>query len=143
VDAFSTGHTFSGNPLSAAAANRVLDYMEKHELLEKVEKMGIRLESSLEALKVKYPGLIHEVRGKGLLWGLELRNKGELFEPERRAAAKLVEICFQKGLLVYPSAGFIDGFLGESILLSPPYIIAEEEMDELIGILDVSLSVFK
>lgn len=142
VDAFSTGHTFSGNPLSAATANRVLDYMEKHEILEKVENMGIRLESSLKGLKAKYPDLVHEVRGKGLLWGLELRNKGEMFEPEKRAAAKLVEICFQNGLLVYPSAGYIDGFLGESILLSPPYIITDEEMDELIGILDLSLSAF-
>lgn len=142
VEAFSTGHTFSGNPLSAATANQVLDYMEKYELLEKVKKMGIRLESSLKGLKEKYPNLIHEVRGKGLLWGIELMDRGEFFQPERRLAGKLVEICFKNGLLVYPSAGYIDGFLGEAILLAPPYIITEEEMDELMGILDRSLSVF-
>ena len=140
VEAFSTGHTFSGNPLSAATANQVLDYLEKHELLEKVKKMGIRLESSLKGLQDKFPDLIAEIRGKGLLWGIELMNRGEFFKPEQKAANKLVEICFQNGLLVYPSAGYIDGFLGESILLSPPYIITDEEMDELIRILDLSLT---
>lgn len=138
VDVFSTGHTFSGNPLSTATANAILDYMEKYNLVEAVAEKGKVFEKNLQVLKEKYC-FISEIRGKGLLWGIELSDNGKFFDPSLKITPLLVNICFNNGLLVYPSAGYIDGSLGDSIMLTPPFIISDEEMDEMFSILDKSL----
>ncbi len=139
---FGTGHTFSGNPLAASSANAVLDYIIEHKITEKVEAAGRYFYEKLKDLKASSP-IIDDIRGKGLLWGVELvRNQvtHELFAPEDQATSRLVSICFEQGLLVYPSAGFIDGTHGDSILLSPPFIITREEIDRMFEILSVSIS---
>ena len=83
-----------------------------------------------------------DLRGKGLLWGMEFaKSKGDKtpFPKEVNLTKRIVKACFNNGLIVYPSSGFIDGILGDSLLISPPFIINEEEMIELSSILKKSL----
>lgn len=138
---FSTGHTFSGNPLSAAAS-AVLDEILDNRIIDAVAGKGLYLENRLNGLKQKY-SVIDDVRGKGLLFGVEFstdKETGECFPPEKGITATIVELCFSEGLIVYPSAGFIDGIRGDSILISPPLTISIEEIDLLVDLLDVALS---
>ncbi len=136
---FSTGHTFSGNPLSTASANGVLDYIKKHDLVKKTEEKGNVFKKKLEELK-KRCKIVDDIRGIGLLWGIEFSKAGgALFQPGDGVTSKIVSQCFKNGLIVYPSAGFIDGVRGDSILLSPPLIINEKETDLLFALLEKSI----
>lgn len=138
---FLTGHTFSGNPLCAAGATAVLQYIEKNNVVDGVAKKGAYLKEKLDYLYDKYE-IVTDVRGKGLLWGLELsKNKEtlEVFNKEQEVTKKLVRIAFENGLIVYPSQGFIDGITGDSILISPSLLITENEIDQMISLLDKSI----
>lgn len=92
-------------------------------------------------LQRRHSSIIGEIRGKGLLWGIELWDVSgqKFFDPSLQITASLVDLCFENGLNIYPSAGYIDGRLGDSILISPPFIISEAETEELFEILDRSL----
>lgn len=137
--AFSTGHTFSGNPLAAAGANSVLDYIKKYDIVHKTEEKGLIFKQKLEELQNRY-SIVEDVRGIGLLWGIEFsKDRETLFRPEERITAKIVGKCFENGLIVYPSAGFIDGVRGDSILLSPPLTITGDETELLFSLLEKSI----
>lgn len=142
---FSTGHTFSGNPLAASGANAVLDYLIEHQVARQTEETGKYFLEKLTELQ-KDSSLVDDIRGRGLLWGVEIvrdKKTHQLFPAEAQISAKLVSICFENGLLVYPSAGFIDGVRGDSILLSPPLIINREEINQLFDILKKSLLILE
>ena len=120
-----SGHTYSGHPLSCAAALRVLQVVEEDNLLSNVNEMGKYIKHSLEALKQENE-IIQTVRGKGLLIGVE-------FDPGVKGfQAKLIERCYQNGLLVYPAVGGKEGIDENGILISPPFIISKQEADELL-----------
>ena len=70
----SHGTTFGGSPLACSAAHAVLDVIEKEDLIKKTQKHGEFLQSELENLKNKYPNLIKEVRGRGLMLALVMQN---------------------------------------------------------------------
>lgn len=142
---FTTGHTFGGNPLSCAAGCSVLDYMEKHDIVRQVKEKGQYLKKKLMEHQTDVP-LMGDVRGKGLLLGIELmkdRDHKVLFEPGEKTTEKMVERCFQNGLIVYPSTRFIHGVRGDSILLSPPLTITYDEMDELVKVLIETMAGFQ
>ena len=128
-----SGHTYSGHPLSCATALRVLDIVEEDDLLKNVNNMGAYIKQSLEELKKKN-SIIHMVRGKGLMMGLE-------FDPAVKGfQARLIEKCYQNGLLVYPAVGGKEGKDENGILLSPPFIITKNQADELLDKLKQSLA---
>ncbi|PKM85631.1 MAG: aspartate aminotransferase family protein [Firmicutes bacterium HGW-Firmicutes-11] len=129
---FSTGHTFSGNPLSAASANAVLDEIFDNGIIDNVAEKGSYLKRRLNELMQNY-SVIDDVRGMGLLFGIE-------FSPDKGLTTTIVDLCFSEGLIVYPSSGFIDGIRGDSILISPPLTITIEEIDLLVDLLDAALS---
>ncbi len=128
-----SGHTYSGHPLSCATANRVLEIIEEEQLLDNVNTQGEYIKQQLNVLKENYP-VIQHVRGKGLMLGVE-------FDPARKGfQQKLIERCFQNGLLVYPSVGGPEGKDENGILVSPPFIISRSEADELLAKLVQSLN---
>jgi adenosylmethionine-8-amino-7-oxononanoate aminotransferase len=135
-----SGHTFSGNPLSAAVAQSVLQYIEKHDLLNKVSVTGKYLFNKLQGLKLKHP-LIGDVRGKGLLIGLEfVSNLQKIpFQTEFQLTSLVITKAKDNGLLVYPAAAGEDGVQGDAVLIAPPLTITEAEIDELIQKLDQAL----
>ncbi|MED0675760.1 MULTISPECIES: aspartate aminotransferase family protein [Aneurinibacillus] len=136
-----SGHTFSANPQSAAVSLAVMKYIEDHRLIGKVEERGQQLIAGLQALMQKYE-IIGDVRGKGLLCGMEFvkdRTTKEPFPFHLRVTERLIEKAMNNGLLIYSASGGIDGQAGDAILVAPPFVITEEEINELLFILDRSL----
>ncbi len=120
-----SGHTYSGHPLSCATSLKVLQIVEEDNLLHNVNEMGTYIMSALQELKNRN-SVIQIVRGKGLMMGIE-------FDPGVKGLqAKLIERCYQNGLLVYPAVGGKEGKDENGILISPPFIITKNEANELI-----------
>lgn len=113
------GTTFGGNPLACAAANAALGVIEEDNLIENTEKMGEYFKLELEKLKDKYPTKISNVRGLGLLLGMELKDEG----------AKVVSDCLAKGIIINCTAGKVLRFV-------PSLIVNKEEIDCVINALD-------
>ena len=127
-----SGHTYSGHPLSCATALRVLEVVEEENLLANVTAQGDYLKANLTALQKRFP-IMHQVRGKGLLIGVEFDRSRKGFQ------ASLIERCFENGLLIYPAVGGPEGTDENGILISPPFIITRAECDTLLERLVKSL----
>ncbi|MGG4266092.1 aspartate aminotransferase family protein [Peribacillus simplex] len=135
------GHTYSANPLSAAVSLEVLTYLEGNDLVQAAEEKGQYLFKKLQDLAKKFD-IIGDVRGKGLLLGLEFvsnRISKTPFARQVGLTTRLVNKAFAKGLLIYPAAGAIEGIAGDAVILSPPLVITNEEIDRLVKILEASL----
>jgi len=134
---FVHGHTYSQNPLACATALAVLDYIEKHDLVRRSAMLGTYL---LEKLQLLYRhNIVGDVRGLGLFAGVEFvrdRKTKEPFPPARKVNALVSNLAFDKGLIVYPGGGGADGVNGDHVLIAPPFIITEREIDKMVAILD-------
>lgn len=128
-----SGHTYSGNPQSTAVSLAVLEYVEKHRLVEKSAVNGKYLLDKLQTFKEKYP-IIGDVRGKGLMIGIEFvtDNKKTPFPQAFGLTDKIVLTAREKGLLVYPSQAGMEGGDGDGIIIAPPLTITKDEIDKLI-----------
>jgi adenosylmethionine-8-amino-7-oxononanoate aminotransferase len=139
--AFVHGHTYSQNPLSAAIGCAVVEYLIKHDLISRSAKMG---EYFLKALKtLSQHEFVGDVRGRGLFAGIEFvkdKKTKEPFAPKLRLNSLIGNRAFEKGLITYPGGGGADGTRGDHILLAPPLIITEEQINDLVGILDQTFS---
>jgi adenosylmethionine-8-amino-7-oxononanoate aminotransferase len=125
---FMHGFTYQAHPVTTAAGNAVLDYLEAHYLFECVNTAAQELRSALSALKA-HPN-VGDVRGLGLLLGVEfVRDKvtREPFPKEQNIAEKIRRACLEESVLVYPTQGCVDGIRGDHILLAPPFTISPEE----------------
>jgi adenosylmethionine-8-amino-7-oxononanoate aminotransferase len=134
---FIHGHTYSQNPLSSAIACAVMDYLEKHALVSKSARMGIYLFKALQALNRHE--FVGDIRGRGLFAGIEFvkdRKTKATFDPKLKLNALIANRAFQKGLITYPGGGGADGENGDHLLLAPPLIITEKEIDTMVSILD-------
>jgi len=127
--------TFGGNPVSATAANATIEVMKKHDLKGNAERMGKRLRAGLEGLQRKYPRTIGDVRGMGLMQGVEHvvdETQGDR-TPNPQATARLFEETKKRGLLIGKG-----GLYGNVLRISPPLTVSAAEVDEAIGKLDES-----
>lgn len=113
------GSTFGGNPLACAAACVVLDALIDGNLMENAKEIGAYLQSKFEEYKAKYPNLIKEVRGRGLILGMELTRPGR----------EIANECLDYGAIINCTAGNVLRFV-------PPLNITKAHVDELISILD-------
>jgi 4-aminobutyrate aminotransferase-like enzyme len=127
--------TFGGNPISCAAATATIGVIENQNLRVNSETEGKRFRAGLERLKQKYPRTIGDVRGMGLMQGVELvedetrKNR----TPNAKATARLFEETKKRGLLIGKG-----GLYGNVLRISPPLIVNAAEIDEAIGKLDES-----
>mgnify|MGYP005831527655 CR=1 FL=1 len=138
---FAHGHTYGSHPVACAVGVAVLDYIEKHHLVQRSEDLGRYFLDRLQNLKDS-PS-IGDVRGMGLFSGIEfMKDKGskEPFPPEIKFHQKILESCFSNGLLVYPGFGSLDGIRGDHIQVAPPLVISRDQIDEIIRILNKSVS---
>ena len=138
---FQHGHTYLGHPMAAAAANAVLDVLIDQNLLSDVRPKGDALENLLHSKFNQHPH-IGDIRGRGLFRAIELvndRNTKAPFDPELKIAAKIKKSAQNNGLLCYPMSGTIDGKLGDHVLLAPPFVISNDELDELVDKLSVTI----
>ena len=114
------GSTFGGNPLACAAGLATVEtLLEDGFLLDNCRRIGKYFVERLEKLKNDFPDTITEVRGKGLMIGLELTKEG----------GPIVELCAKRGMLINCTAGNVLRF-------TPPLIITEKEIDLLINVLE-------
>lgn len=135
---FIHGYTFSHQPVIAAACRETLSVLERERLVQRAEKRGAYfLERLRTLLRFAFVG---DVRGKGLLAGIELvsdRSTRKPFPRSRKLVEEVTRRAFDKGLLVYPSTGCAaDGLEGDLISLAPPFVIEESEIDRIVSLLD-------
>ncbi|MFB9885901.1 aspartate aminotransferase family protein [Balneatrix alpica] len=131
---FQHGHTYIGHATACAAALAVMKTIEKDELLTQVQRLGHGLHERLQAQFDQHPH-IGNIRGRGLFWGLELvadRDSKAAFDPNLKVHAKIKQAAMQAGLMCYPMGGTLDGRQGDHILLAPPFILTDSQLDELV-----------
>ncbi|MCA0326804.1 MAG: aspartate aminotransferase family protein [Proteobacteria bacterium] len=131
---FQHGHTYLGHAVACAAALAVQQVIERAGLLQKVQRDGLLLRRLL-AEKFQNHAHVGDIRGRGLFWGLELvqaRASQAPFDPARRLHAQVKAAAFERGLLVYPMGGTLDGRYGDHILLAPPFIATEDELAQIV-----------
>jgi 4-aminobutyrate aminotransferase len=136
ADAFQglTISTFGGNPVTSVAARATIEVIEEENLLENADVVGNYFRAKLDALKEKHR-VIGDVRGMGLMQGIELVKDRETKEPAPEAANELLERARTNGLLIGKG-----GLFGNVIRLAPMLNIAKADVDEAIRLLDKSFS---
>jgi 4-aminobutyrate aminotransferase len=122
--------TAGGNPLSCAASLAVFEIMENENLVERAATNGAYLKKKLLELKDKYP-MIGDVRGLGLVYGIEYVKDRETKEPAPEATRDIVLKCVDRGLMV----GKL-GMHGNVMRVAPPLVITPGQIDESVSILD-------
>ena len=139
---FVIGHTSSGNPMSCAAGAAVLRYTLDNGLIENAATVGRYFKERLVDLARRHD-IIGDVRGLGLLLGIELvrdRVTKEPFPPAWGVARRVGSATLERGMVSYPGGGTADGVAGDHLLYAPPLIINREQTDEMVRILDESLT---
>ncbi len=130
---FQHGHTYLGHALACAASLAVQDVIRRDGLLERVRVLGAGLAQRLQAALGEHPH-VGDIRGRGLFMGVELvrdRATKQTFDPDLALHARIKREAMARGLMVYPMGGTIDGRQGDHVLLAPPFIISEDELDQL------------
>lgn len=139
---FIHGFTFSHAPIGAAVGHAVLRRLIDDDLVSRAANSGKQLLESLRSSLTDIP-IVGDVRGVGLLLGVELvsdRTTKTSFPVGDRIAGRVAAAARQEGLLVYPSTGAADGINGDVILLGPPFVISDEEMDVAVERLEKAIS---
>ncbi|HTN33443.1 MAG TPA: aminotransferase class III-fold pyridoxal phosphate-dependent enzyme [Marinobacter sp.] len=126
----SQGGTYGGNAVSAAAAIATIDVIREENLVENADKMGKRLWDNLHTLKKDYPDMA-DVRGKGLMIGVEMRRNNE---PDGDRAASILKECEKRNLLMLRCGPY-----GEIVRWLPPLIVTQQQIDEATGIFEEAL----
>jgi adenosylmethionine-8-amino-7-oxononanoate aminotransferase len=137
---FKHGFTYAGNPMACAVGLQVLKIIEEQNLVENAKTVGAFLKSQLEALARSH-SIIGQVRGKGMLLAIELVKDLKTREPfpaHQNASQLLTDIAFELGLIIYPRKTR-NGIEGDHLLISPPLVATEADVEELIKRLDQAL----
>jgi adenosylmethionine-8-amino-7-oxononanoate aminotransferase len=132
--AFSHSHTYTGHPLACAAALAVQKVIRRNDLLANVRKQGSYLMRRLQERFGNHP-FVGDVRGRGLFQGVEIvadRATKEAFDPARKVHARIKQEAMNRGLMVYPMGGTVDGVRGDHVLLAPPFIIDNAAIDTVV-----------
>lgn len=121
--------TFGGNPFACAAALAVLKTLENENILQNVEQRGEQLRVRLRAIAQKYPALFTEVRGWGLINGLELSADCDV------TSIEIVKAAMAEGLLIAPAGAKVLRFV-------PPLVVDQAEVEQAVSILETAIAKF-
>ena len=139
---FQHGHTYLGHPVAAAAARAVVEKLVKNDLVGRAAEKGKKLSKALEEKFSQHPN-VGDIRGRGLFQGLEFvedREAKQPFDSSHKFAARLKANAFEAGLICYPMSGTRNGKNGDHVLLAPPFIIEDSQLDELVEKLDTAIT---
>ncbi|MBU9181272.1 aspartate aminotransferase family protein [Burkholderia multivorans] len=131
---FQHGHTYLGHATACAAALEVQRVIAEDNLLDNVRARGEQLRAALRARYDAHPH-VGDVRGRGLFVGVELvrdRDSKTTFDPALKLHATIKREAMQRGLMVYPMGGTIDGRHGDHILIAPPFICTAQQIDAIV-----------
>ena len=140
--AFQHSHTYVGHPVAAAAALAVQRIIRRDRLVDAVRARGSHLAQRLRARFDNHPN-VGDIRGRGLLLALELvkdRASKQPFDPALKLHARVKAEAMRQGLLVYPMGGTIDGKSGDHVMLAPPFIATDAELDTIVERLEAALA---
>lgn len=138
---FQHGHTYIGHPVATAAGLAVVQEMLEQDLISQVRARGKYLETQLRCRFAQHPH-VGDIRGRGLFWGVEFvaeRKNKTPFDPKLGLAGKLKKAAFAEGLICYPMPGTRDGRHGDHILLAPPFIASEAELDQALDMMQFAI----
>ena len=136
--------TFSHIPMMCAAGVAVIRYLEEHGLIARCAVMGERLLRALEPLR-DHP-MVGDIRGRGLLAGIEFvadRETRAPFPRSARVVERVTAAAQEAGLMVWPNSGQANGSDGDLVVLAPPYIVSDAEIDEIVQRLGTALDKVK
>ena len=139
---FGSGHTYGGNPMAAAVTCGVLDYLNDNRLVERCAEMGKYLAAGLQTLNA-HPS-VGDIRGRGLLWGVEFvkdKDTKACLDPDLHFSQQIQDEALLRGVHIESSFGCNRGQTGDTLIFGPPFIITEEQIDDMIGIIDETLTV--
>ena len=130
---FGHGHTYAGNPVSSAVGIAAVDILTEGDLLDQVRAKGAHLETALRAMGERV-GIFGEVRGKGMLWGVEFAQDvatHAYFPAELRIGKQIGSECQERGLIIRNDPDWV--------ALAPPFVSTYEELDAMCQILEDSI----
>jgi adenosylmethionine-8-amino-7-oxononanoate aminotransferase len=151
--AFLHGFTYNAHPISLAAGRAVLRYLQQKNLVAAADSVrpgtpAAHFRKALETLRTDNAvgeaigDVIGDVRGIGLLWAVEFvadKVSKRSFPPEKTFSARVAAAALQRGLLVYPMQGSVDGIAGDHLLLAPPAIITPDQIACAIDLLRAAI----
>ncbi|WP_299625189.1 aspartate aminotransferase family protein [uncultured Tateyamaria sp.] len=138
---FQHGHTYLGHPVAAAAGLAVVRKILDQNLAQRSAAQGEALSKALHDRFGQHPH-VGDIRGRGLFQGVELvadRETKAPFDSTHGLAGKIKSAAFEAGLICYPMPGTRDGRMGDHVLLAPPFIISNAQIDELVDKLGTAI----
>jgi adenosylmethionine-8-amino-7-oxononanoate aminotransferase len=142
---FQHGHTYIGHAAACAGALAVQKRLHEDGVLQRVSPLGSTLEKKLKSAFASHPH-VGDIRGRGLFWGIELvadRATKAPFDPKLRLHARVKRAALEAGLMCYPMGGTLDGARGDHVLLAPPFIADETQLDELVDKLGRAITILE
>ncbi len=124
--------TFTHTPMVCAAGLAAVRYLKRHDLLARCRRMGAVLHERLGPFR-DHP-LVGDIRGRGLLAGIEFvadRATRAPFPRAAKIAETFTDLAQDEGLVVWPNVGQADGTNGDLVCLAPPFVVTDEELDEM------------
>jgi hypothetical protein len=135
---FQHAQTYLQAPAMTAAGVATLDYYDAHDLVGNAARTGLALQDELRARLLPLPG-VGSVQGVGLLAGVELvadKATKAPFPRKTKLAERLSAELFARGLVTWQNVGHANGVDGDLVMIGPPLVISEAQVDELVGILE-------
>ena len=126
--------TYTHTPMMCAAGLATVRYIREHGLLARCRTMGVALHERLAPLRAH--ALVGDVRGRGLLAGIELvadQTTRAPFSRSARVAERVHDAALEQGLVCWPHAGGVDGVSGDVVCLAPPFVVSLGELDEMVA----------
>ncbi len=127
--------TYSCHPLACAMADGVLGIMEREKLVERAENVGARLGAQLKEELSGHP-MVGDIRGSGFFWGVELvrdRERRIPYAPELKAANRVLGAAVKRGMFFYPSTGMAGPAGGDAMMITPPFIVNDNDIDFIVS----------
>ena len=134
LGAFQHGHTYLAHPMGAAAALAVQRVIVRDKLLDNVKRQGVGLTQRLQAAFAEHPH-VGDIRGRGLFQAVELVQDRETkapFTAANKISGRLKAEAMARGLCCYPSSGTVDGRAGDHVMLAPPFVVSDAELDMIV-----------
>jgi len=138
---FPHGSTFSHHAVGATTAMATLKYLKDHDLINRASSIGTYLGQQLKEKLIDIP-CVGDIRGIGMMWAVEFvadRQTKEPYPPDKHFSQSVCDNVFQRGVILYPGTGSVDGVSGDHLMIAPPFIIQETEIDEVVNTLKVSI----
>jgi len=129
----SLGGTFTGNPLSCAAALAAIETIEKEGLLARSLLIGKRFEERARAWQKKWP-IVGDIRGLGGMCAIELVRGAESREPADKETKEIAQYCYEHGLITITA-----GTYGNVIRILVPLVVTDEQFEEGLGVIEAAL----